>query len=300
MVNLELYRVFYAVAKCGSLTKAAEMLYISQPAVSQSIKQLENQLGGRLFFRTPRGMTLTREGEIIFEYAEKAIDLLTDAENRFSEIKGIALNTLKIGASDTLCKHFLIKYIERFNAKYPQTNLEVYNRTTPQIIELVKTKRADIGFVNLPVNDSRLNIIEPCMELSDIFVCGEKFAEMSKEVIPLKKLEDYSLIMLEFTSNTRMSIEEFSQSLGINLNAEIELGSVDLVIEFAKSGLGIGCVPREYVTEELKGGELYEIKTEPALPVRGIGIITLKGAPLNFIIRDFIDDIRKDINVKLS
>ena len=294
MVNLELYRVFHAVAKCGSLTKAAESLYISQPAVSQSIKQLEGQLGGKLFLRTPKGMELTEAGNIMIEYVEKAMNLLNTAENKFSELKGITVSTIKIGASDTLCKHFLLKYIDEFHHKYPQINLQVFNRTTPETIELLKTSRVDLGFVNLPVDDNELNMIEPCMELNDIFIYSKKFMEENKEVLALKKLENYPLLMLEMSSNTRKSIVDFTHSLGINLNSEIELGSLDLLIEFTKCGLGIGCVPKEYVLNELESGELYELKTSPTLPVRGIGLITLNHAPINYIIKEFIDNIRKD------
>lgn len=294
MVNLELYRVFHAVAKLGSLTKAAEALYISQPAVSQSIKQLEGQLGGRLFIRTPKGMELTEAGAIMTEYVEKAINLMNEAENKFGEIKGITVSTVKIGASDTLCKHFLLKYIEEFHKKYPKINLQVYNRTTSETIELLKSGKVDLGFVNLPVNDSELNIIQPCMELNDIFIYSEKFMPKENKTLPLKNLEDYPLLMLEMTSNTRRSIAEFTHSLGINLNCEIELGSLDLLVEFAKSGLGVACVPKEYVLSELKSGELVQLKTNPELPVRGIGLITMRHAPINYVIKEFIDDIIKD------
>lgn len=294
MVNLELYRVFYAVAKCGSLTKAAESLYISQPAVSQSIKQLEGQLGGRLFSRTPKGMELTEAGKAIVAYVEKAINLLAEAEDKFSQLEGIAISTIKIGASDTLCKHYLLPHIEKFHKKYPQINLQLYNRTTLETIELLKGGKVDLGFINLPLHDPDLDIIEPCMELNDVFVYSEKFMAKTGEVWPLKKLEDYPLLMLEMASNTRRSIAEFAGSLGINLNAEIELGSLDLVVEFAKSGFGIACAPREYMQKELESGELLELKTAPHLPARGIGMITLKQAPLNYIVREFIDDIRED------
>lgn len=292
MVNLELYRVFYAVAKCGSLTKAAETLYISQPAVSQSIKQLESQLGGRLFLRTPKGMELTEAGQVMIEHVGNAINMLNEAENKFCELKGITVSVIKIGASDTLCKHYLLKYIDEFHRKYPQINLQVYNRTTPETIELLKTGKVDLGFVNLPVDDSELNIIQPCMELNDIFICSEKFMPVKNDVIPLKKLEDYPLLMLELSSNTRKSIETYSHSLGINLHPEIELGSLDILIEFTKCGLGIGCVPKEYVQNELKSGQLFEVKTIPTLPVRGIGLITLRKVPVNYTVKEFIDSIR--------
>lgn len=298
MVNLELYRVFHAVAKCGSLTKAAEALYLSQPAVSQSIKQLESQLGGRLFLRTPKGMEFTESGRIMAKYIEEAIGLIEEAENKFSELKGIKLSTIKIGASDTLCKYYLLKYIEIFHKTY-QINLQVLNRTTSETIQLLKERKIDLGFVNLPVDDDSLNIIEPCMELNDIFVCSRDFMPDTEEIFPLKKLEDYPLLLLEMTSNTRRSISNFTHSMGIHLHPDIELGSLDLVIEFAKCGLGIGCVPREYVTEELKSGVLFEVKTAPTLPVRGIGLITLEKTPINHTVKKFIDLIRSGQNLSV-
>jgi DNA-binding transcriptional LysR family regulator len=291
MVNLELYRVFNAVAKSGSLTKAAEILYISQPAVSQSIKQLENQLGGRLFARTPKGMELTESGKMMAEYAEKFILLISDAENKFGEMKGRLVNSLKIGASDTLCKNYLLKYIESFHKKYPQVYVQVFNRTTPETVMLLKTGKVDLGFVNLPVSDQALHITD-CFDLNDIFVVRPDFLD-TDEVIPLKRMQEYPLIMLELSSNTRRSQLEFSQSLGIHLHPEIELGSIDLIIEFAKAGLGIGCVPREFVRRELKSGALKEIETSPALPVRGIGLITLSSVSVNHIVREFIDSINR-------
>ena len=112
MVNLELYRVFYAVARCGSLTKAAEELYISQPAVSQAVKQLENQLGGKLFIRTHRGMELSEPGgRQMFEAVEQALRILDGAEARYAELKNTATGVLRICASDTVATHFLIDYI---------------------------------------------------------------------------------------------------------------------------------------------------------------------------------------------
>lgn len=296
MVNLELYRVFDAVAKCGSLTKAAESLYLSQPAVSQSIKQLESQLGGRLFMRTPKGMELTEIGVIMARYAENAITLLNEAEGKFKEFKGLKISTLKIGASDTFCRYHLLKFIKQYYNKY-NINIQILNRTTDEIIDLLKQRKIDIGFINMPVFEGDLNIIEPCIELNDIFVCNTEFMKKPIEAIPLKKMEDYPLLLLELTTNSRKSIISFTQSLGIDLHPDIELGSIDLIIEFAKKGMGIACLPKEYVEKELLNGELIEIETMPKLPVRGIGIATVKNTPISGSAKEFIDLVRSDSDI---
>lgn len=292
MVNLELYRVFDAVAKHGSLTKAAEALYLSQPAVSQSIKQLETQLGGTLFVRTPKGMVLTEIGAVMARYAEQAIELLQQAQGKFNEFKGIKLSTIRIGASDTFCKYYLLKFIDMFHKKH-NVNMQVLNRTTAEIIELLKQRKIDLGFVNLPVYDPEVSIVEPCMELNDIFVYSPRFmVPEQNKVMPLKQLEDYPLLLLESTSNTRRSMAAFTQSLGIDLHADIELGSLDLIIEFALRGLGIASIPREYVEQELADGTLCELKTHPGLPVRGVGMATLNNIPLSSTAKEFIKIVR--------
>ena len=165
MVNLDLYRVFYTVAKCGSLTKAAEELYISQPAVSQSVKQLENQLGVTLFNRTHRGMELSAQGgKVIFAEVERALALLQDAENRLAEINASATGTIRIGASDTIFKYFLADKIVDFHERFPAVKIELMADFTPDTIEKLKADRCDVAFVNLPinVNDDELHLEGNC------------------------------------------------------------------------------------------------------------------------------------------
>lgn len=294
MVNLELYKVFYQVAKSGSLTKASEQLFISQPAVSQAIKQLEQQIGGKLFLRTPKGMQLTKEGgEMIFPYIEKAMMLLDEAEDRFKQTTTTAVGNVKIGASDTVCKNYLLPYIKRFNRKYKDVKIQVTNRTTNETIELLKNGEVDMGFVNLPIEENGdIQVIENCSQLNDIFVASKDFVDI-KETIKLKDLDEYPLLMLELASNTRRSITDYCASMGIHLHPEIELGSLDLLVDFAKIGMGIACVPRQYVEKELKEGTLYEVKTEPTLPERYVGLIVNNKKYLNYAVKEFIKFIRE-------
>ena len=298
MVNLELYKVFYTVAKCGSLTKAAEELYISQPAVSQAIKQLETQLGGQLFNRTHRGMELSETGgKQIFSTVEKALKLFEEAESKYSELKDTATGIVKICASDTVSTHFLLPYIKEYHKRYPNVNLILQNGTSCETVELIKNGKGDIGFVNLPLDDSDINLSNIVMQLHDTFVCNERFIELVGQVVDLKRLQDYPLLMLELSTATRKAIVSFAHSQGIHLHPEIELASLELMTSLAKSGIGIACIPREFVKHELdEEKSLFEIKTSPTLPTRAVGLALPKNQNLTFAVKEFIKLLGENIN----
>ena len=295
MVNLELYKVFYTVAKCGSLTKAAEELYISQPAVSQAIKQLENQLGGKLFNRTHKGMQLSETGgKQIFAKIEQALRLFEEAENTYSEIKDTATGVVRICASDTVSTHILIPFVKKYHEKYPNVNLILQNGTSSETIDYLKNKKGDIGFVNLPIDDSNINLLSSVTQLHDTFVASDRFGELFGKEIELKTLQDYPLLMLELSTATRQAIVSFAHSQGIHLHPEIELASLELMTELAKNGIGIACIPKEFVVHELEEGTLKEIKTNPALPTRAVGLALPKHETLTFAVKEFIKLINKN------
>ena len=289
MVNLELYRVFYTVAKCGSLTRAADELFISQPAVSQAIKQLEGQLGVSLFNRTHRGMELSEQsGKQIFPIVERALRELDEAENKLKEMNTTATGTIRISASDTIFSYALIDKIAEYHEKYPEVKLNLINCITTETLELLKNNRCDVAFLNLPVDDKDFVLSSVMMPLHDTFVANEKYATLSESVQPLKSMHDYPLLMLGANTVTRKAIINFSHSIGVHLHPEIECGSLELMIKLAGNGVGIACVPREYVRRELEEGSLREIKTEPALPARSVGIAFPKNQPISFAVREFL------------
>lgn len=295
MVNLELYKVFYTVAKCGSLTKAAEELYISQPAVSQAIKQLETQLGGQLFNRTHKGMELTETGgKQIFDTVEKALKLFDEAEKKYLELKDTATGVIRICASDTVSTHFLLPFIKEYHEKYPEVNLILENGTSQETIELLKNNKGDVGFVNLPVDDRDINLVDTVMHLHDTFVASDKFSSLKDKIVDLKTLQDYPLLMLELSSATRQAIVSFAHSQGVHLHPEIELSSLELMTSFAKNGIGIACIPKEFVKHELtEEKSLFEIKTNPNLPTRAIGLAVPKDVELTFAVKEFVNMIKR-------
>ncbi len=294
MVNLDLYRVFYTVAKCGSLTKAAEELYISQPAVSQSVKQLENQLGVSLFNRTHRGMELSAQGgKLIFKEVESALKLLYEAESRIGEMKASATGTIRIGASDTIFEYFLADKIVDYHERFPSVKIELLADFTPVTIEKLKANRCDVAFVNLPVDiDPELRLDESSARLNDIFIAGEKFASLTQSACALEKLKDYPLIFMNENTVARRALNNFFGSVGAELSPSIEVGSWDLMKRLVERGMGIGVIPREYALRELREGKLFEIKTDPVLPVRSVGLLLPKDRPVSYALHSFIEYFR--------
>ena len=291
MVNLDLYRVFYTVAKSGSLTKAAEELYISQPAVSRSIKQLEMQLGVTLFTRTHRGMMLSAQGgKVIFPEIERALGLLEEAEKRISEINNSATGTLRIGASDTIFEYFLADKIAEFHERFPAVKIELMADFTPDTIEKLKSDKCDVAFVNLPITaDNDLKLHSNCMRLNDIFIVGEKYKELAEKTVSLSALKKYPLILMDENTIARRSLNSFLSSVDVSFTPSIEVGSWDLMKRLVSKGMGVGVIPKEYAQRGLGDKTLYEVKTDISLPVRSVGILLKKNATVSYAVNCFID-----------
>lgn len=290
MVNLELFRVFYVVAKCGSLTKAAEELFISQPAVSQSIKQLEVQLGMPLFNRTHKGMELSQQGgKLIFKQVEEALSILDGVENTIAEITTTATGTIRIGATDGIFSHVLADKIVKFSAAYPAVNIELITGTSPETLIQLKENKCDVGFINLPIQDKEVRFTGTVTHLSDVFVAGARFAQLKGRELSLAQLQEYPLLMIEENTVARRALTSFLSTLGLKLHADIEVENWDLMMQLVQKGMGIGCVPREYAKRYLESGELFELSTYPALPVRGVGIALPKSVTVSFIVKQFVN-----------
>ena len=288
MLNLELYKVFYTVAKCGSLTKAAQELYISQPAVSQSVKQLESQLGVTLFNRTHSGTELTSGGKLMYERIAEAISLFETAESDIMQMRTTAAESIRIGATDSIFSHILVDRIAAFSEQYPSVKLELISSTTPETLKKLKDGECDIAFLNLPVEDAEVTLLGEVSHLNDVFIAGKKYSHLKNTTVPLAQLQDYPLLMIEQNTITRKTLTVFLHNHGIELRPDIEVANWDLMINLVVKGMGVGCVPREYCTQQIASGELFELATSPALPARGVGIALPKNKPATGALKQFI------------
>lgn len=297
-IDLNLYKVFYIVATTENITKAAEKLYISQPAVTKSIKILENSLGGALFIRTKKGVTLTEEGKILLKYVKNILEEAKNAENKFNSLIQLEEGKIHIGASATVSKHFLMKYLEEFHKFYPNIDIEITNELTINLVRGLRNGYIDFLVTNLPIKQHSDLDIKVCAKLHDSFACSKKYLENTNKVYELNELMQYKIITQKEPSNTRTFLNDYMSKNDIQFKPDIEIVSYNLVVEFIKAGFGIGYVTKEFIKEELKNKQLYEIKVNPKIPTRNLGIITLKNNTLSYAASKFIDIIMKDINNK--
>jgi len=286
--NYELYKVFYWAAKTGSLSQAAKTLYLTQPSVSHAIKQLEDSVGLTLFYRNSKGVELTQEGAVLYSYIEQSQILINLAEEKMAALKNLDSGELRIGGSDSLFKHYLLPYLEKFHNTYPGIKLHLNHGTTPEVISFLKEGRIDLGVVRLPIGDPQLDVKESFV-LQDCFVAGARYAEIKDRVLSLEQLLQYPVILFSRNSRARMTITEIFQSYGYTIKPEIEVGSVDLLIEFACRGLGISFVTREFVSKELEEGSLFEVKLDVPLPPSRVGIMTMRNLPLTSAAKRFVE-----------
>jgi DNA-binding transcriptional LysR family regulator len=289
--NYELYKVFYWAAKTGSLTQAAKALYLTQPSVSHAIKQLEDSFGIILFYRNSKGVALTQEGAILYSYIEQSQILISLAEEKMAALKNLDSGELRIGGSDSLFKHYLLPFLEEFHQKYPGIRLHLNHGTTPEVIAFLKEGKIDLGVVRMPIDDPQLEVRES-IQLKDCFVAGERYGELKDQVLTLDTLLQHPVILFSRNSRARMAITELFQSYGYKLKPEIEVGSVDLLIEFARRGLGISYVTREFISKELEEGSLFEIQLDVQLPPSHVGIMTMRNMPLSSTASRFIELVR--------
>ena len=294
-IDFELYRIFYTVANLGNISKASEELHVSQPAISKSIKNLENQLGGTLFVRTKRGVNLTEEGKEFYKYIKQAIEYINSAENKFSELINLEAGCIRIGVSITLTKEFLLPYLKIFHELYPNIEIQIDTGLAKTIIPKLKNGLLDMMIINL--NDKELgNDIEiiKCKEIHDCFIVKKDYKDLLKKKISIKDLNSYPLIMLPSVSYTRQYLDNFALKNETILKPNIELASYILVVEFTKLGLGIGHAVKEFITDSIKAEELYELPLKEEIPARGIGIAISRNHKPNFRTKKLIEIIMQN------
>ena len=280
-INFDLYRVFCAVAKEKSLSAAAKKLYVSQSAVSQSIKQLETALDTKLFDRKSRGVSLTAEGEVLYKYAEQSLSLLENALEKFEELKDLKYGRVRIGASDTVCSLLLTDVLKKFHSLHPQIKIELTNDTTGHLISLLKQGEIDLAFVSTPLEDESSLVIKEVIRIHDCFVASGKYSSLADKTLTLEELCSYPLLTLDKFSSARKHIDSVFTQNGVSLKPDIELGSIDLLAKFALSGIGVSAVIEEYVTENIKDGSLKKLELDTDIPSRAFSLVTLENTTLS-------------------
>ena len=274
--NLEHCRVFYFVAKHSSITAAASELFISQPAVSQAMRQLESELGCRLFFRTAKGVKLTPEGEVLYSKVKPAVELLTEGRREIDRMLGMESGEVRVGASDMTLKFYLLPYLEKYHKLFPKIKIIVTNGPTPETLKALFDGKIDFGVITSPFSEADGLDYTEVGEVRDIFVASDRFDFLKGKTVKLSELAQFPIISLEANTSTRKGVDKFLAENGVKLSPEFELAQSDLIVNFAKRNLGIGSVVENFAQEEIKKGGVFELMLDKPLPPRKICVVTAK------------------------
>lgn len=288
-INLDLYRIFYIVAKNGSISAAANILFISQPAITFQIKKLEEQLGVSLFTRTKHGVLLTEEGKTLFNYVKNGIENIINGENVITNLKNLDSGTIRIGVSTTICRYILMPHLEKFHKKYPKIDIQINNNLSNNLIKELRNGNLDILMLFKPSIDNKDLKIQELVDVQDIFVGNKKYFDLMQGKENLKGLEQYPLIFPSSPSNSRTYLNKYLKDNNSNLKPKLEVVSYNLIVDLIKAGFGIGYATKEFVSDEIKNKTLFEIKIKPSIQKRSIVIATIDKKEPNYSTKKLIE-----------
>ena len=288
-ISLELYKVFYYVATTLSFSEASRQLFISQSAVSQSIKTLERKLEQPLFIRSTKRVQLTPAGKVLLKHIEPAMNLIQRGENQLTDRQSLGLGQLHIGASDTICRYFLVPYLERFHREFPGAHIKVTNATSIRCVELLETGQVDLIVVNSP-NSYLGNVpnVKKIKDFQDVFIANEAFKELKGKKVSFKELLDYPILMLDRKSTTSEYLHNLFLQNQLDLVPEIELSSNDLLIDLARIGLGIAFIPDFCLSQTADSDSLFIVETKESLPERELVIAHNEKVPVSKAAQEFL------------
>ncbi|SFS69590.1 LysR family transcriptional regulator [Paenibacillus sp. BC26] len=291
MINLEWYRIFLYTARHRNLTKAAQELHVTQPSVSYAIKQMEEAMGVQLFHRLSKGVELTDEGRALLDYVEQSFSMLDSAQKHLHNLKQLHAGEIRIGASDSLIKHLLLPQLNAFHREYPGIRIRLSHGKTPDITRRLLDGEIDCAMLHLPIQNPQL-IIHTMAMIEDCFVVGEAYKELAERTLSIHELAELPLILLSPGSSTRIFVDQWFTAKGVTVKPDIELGSVDLLAEFARLNYGAAFISRSFVEEELRSGKLLELKVDIPFPSRGIGFAVRRDTKLSIAAESFVRRIR--------
>ena len=286
-INYELYKVFYYVATSLSFSEASKKLYISQSAVSQSIKTLEKKLGQTLFIRSTKRVQLTPAGSLLLKHVEPAMNLISRGESQLLDSGTLGLGQLHIGASDTICRYFLVPYLKQFHKMFPNVPIKVTNATSIQCVELLDQRKVDLIVTNFPnTHLNHASIQKTVCNFSDVFIANPAYFDLKDREISLAELKQYPIMMLDRKSTTSEFLHNLFLQHQLELIPEIELSSNDLLIDLARIGLGIAFIPDYCLTKESR--DLFVLKTREKLPMRQMAASVNTTLPVSASTEEFL------------
>lgn len=292
--TLSQYKIFYTVAQCGNISKAADRLYISQPAISKSLKTLEETLSVKLFNRNSRGVTLTDEGKILYSHISNAFDEISKGEYYLKQVHDLGLGSIRISVSSTLCKYILLPYLKEFIRDNPHIKINIECRSTTFSIDLLNNGKCDIGLIGKTDSMNNLNFIS-LGKVNYIFTATQRYLNNLKQR-NIESTQDIfrnaNIMLLDKDNVSRLHVDNYLAENHLDPGNILEVNNMDLLIDFAKIDIGIACVISDFIKSELESQKLIELNLPVPIPSREIGFAYNKNLITSTAMEKFIEFIQ--------
>lgn len=291
-INFEYYKVFYHTARLGSITLAADILFLSQPAVSKSIAKLEHLLGCRLFSRTPHGVRLTPEGKVLYRHVSQAFEQFQLGEKKITEMLTLENGEIHIGATDTVLHYYLLPHLTRFHESHPGIRIHVTQYSTPDAAEALRVGKADLSIVNSPSEYYSDIVARPILDIQDIFLCGPDYRQsLTKRTLSLAELSPLPLICLGPGTCTWDYLSEFFRQQEVEMRPVFELSNNNLVLSFVERNFGIGIAIQQFAEESIAAERVFPLDVNPPIPSRRICVLTPAHNPISHAAEEFLHSL---------
>ncbi len=294
-VNLEYYKIFYYVGKLGSITHAAEALHLSQPAVSQGIKNLERALGSPVFVRVGKGVRLTMEGQMLYQYISSAYEEILMGERKFRQMQNLETGEIRIGASDMTLRYFILPFLEIFHERFPNIKISVTNAPTPETLKNMQAGKIDFGVISAPFQVQESYQIQTVRKIRDVFVVGEKYKAYAKQQMDFKDLLKIPYVCLEGQTSTKKYVTSYLKERDVVLQPELELANSDMLVSFVQKGFGVANIVEDFVLEGEQKKLLFRLKFPEAIPEREICVVYDKKYPLSASAKKMLEVMQEQI-----
>lgn len=272
-INLNLYKTFLVVAKSKSLFNASEKLGMDKTSVSKNIKQLEDTLGVKLFYRDKKGMELTSEGEELFDYVDKSLSLLETGEKVINEKDDLSTSKVVIGSLSHLSAFYVMECIRKIKKDYPKLKIQlITGSTVNNLIDLLENHKIDFAIDSTILDNNKYFHVKQLKTIDNIFIYNQPI-----EIRDIKQLEEYEYIVGAEYSNTTKNLKRIFKENNLAMKILLTIDTTELRVNAVKKGLGISYVMRDAVKEELKNKEIFEITVPFDLPKSSMHLMYLKG-----------------------
>ncbi|MCR5666772.1 MAG: LysR family transcriptional regulator [Eubacterium sp.] len=274
MAQLDDFQVFKTVAEQKSISKAAKILYLTQPTITRTIQRLESELNATLFLRSKQGVSMTKEGELLFEHVTIACNHIDIAKDKLSRLSSLSTGILNIGVTEMTMQYYLLPYLVELKKDYPNINIHLSFEYPDTILYKLNSGFIDLAFLTTPLELDDTVQCTPVFHFHDILIAGPNYFSLTNKRQHLSDLTKFPFILMEHNTSARAYIESFFAKHHVTIKPEFSLSSMPLIVPMVIRNLGLAFIPSVYVQKEYFRDDVRRIFLFEEMPKRSICVLS--------------------------